>query len=215
MAITQHVSDDLLFAYASGSLDEGASLLVATHLALCPRCRQQNAQIERFGGYMLESLGEEPVSHGLLATVMSKVRTPAAPDEPKSAPADASVPEPLRGYLGGDLDSLNWVTLAPRVHQIRIATGDGRSQARLLRFRSGTSVPVHGHRGRELTLVLTGALCDGAVIFRRGDVAETDERTEHKPYAGDGGDCVCLAITDAPLRFKGLFARALQPLFGI
>ena len=105
--------------------------------------------------------------------------------------------------------------IAPRVHQIQIETADRRSKARLLRFQSGLMVPSHGHNGRELTLVLTGSLCDRDTVLHRGDIAETDERTEHQPYAGPGEDCVCLAVTDAPLRFKGIFARLLQPLFGI
>ena len=32
--IQHHVSDDLLLEYAAGGLDEGSSLLVATHVAL-------------------------------------------------------------------------------------------------------------------------------------------------------------------------------------
>jgi len=75
--------------------------------------------------------------------------------------------------------------------------------------------PSHGHNGRELTLILTGSLCDRDTVLYRGDIAETDERTEHQPFAGPGEDCICLAVTDAPLRFKSMFARLLQPLFGI
>jgi putative transcriptional regulator len=76
-------------------------------------------------------------------------------------------------------------------------------------------VPSHGHNGRELTLILTGSLCDRDTVLYRGDISETDERTEHEPFAGPGQDCICLAVTDAPLRFKSMFARLLQPLFGI
>jgi putative transcriptional regulator len=131
------------------------------------------------------------------------------------AGANAVIPEPLRSYVGGDVQDLKWALLAPRVHQVRIDTPGSRGSARLLRFQSGLSVPAHGHRGRELTLVLTGSLCDRDAVLRRGDITETDEQTEHQPYAGPGEDCICLAVTDAPLRFKSMFARLLQPLFGI
>ncbi len=117
--------------------------------------------------------------------------------------------------MGGDLDELHWRRLAPRVQQIPVRTADGRSKARLLRFQSGLTVPSHGHNGRELTLVLTGSLCDRDSILHRGDIAETDERTEHQPFAGPDEDCICLAVTDAPLRFKSKVARLLQPFFGI
>jgi putative transcriptional regulator len=150
----------------------------------------------------------------VLARLRDEPRAPAS-----SAAATGSInpviPDPLRSYLGGDLQSLHWRMVAPRVHQVQIETADHRSKARLLRFHSGLTVPTHGHDGRELTLVLTGSLCDRDTVLRRCDIAETDERTEHQPYAGPGEDCVCLAVTDAPLRFKGIFARLLQPMFGI
>ena len=38
---TKHLSDALLLDYAAGSLTEGWSLAVATHLALCPACRSR------------------------------------------------------------------------------------------------------------------------------------------------------------------------------
>jgi putative transcriptional regulator len=168
---------------------------------------------------MLDSLPEAPVPMAMMDQVLARVRCESeavtAPSAPSRSAAHFLIPEPLRSYVGGDVDGLNWTRMAPRVHQIQINTPNSRSQARLLRFQSGTTVPAHGHRGRELTLVLTGSLCDRDTILYRGDIAETDERTEHQPHAGTSEDCICLAVTDAPLRFKSMFARLLQPLFGI
>ena len=170
------------------------------------------------GGYLLESLEETPVSPTMMAEVFLHAETP--PPLHLSWPgAIASshplLPAPLGEYVGGDVSQLRWKRLAPKVHQVSIRTDDTRSTARLLRFQSGMTVPSHGHNGRELTLVLSGSLCDRDITLHRGDVAETDERTEHQPFAGAGDDCICLAVTDAPLRFKSIFARILQPFFGI
>ena len=49
-----HPSDALLMAYAAGSLDEGQSLVVATHLQLCPSCRHRLQLMEAVGGVLLE-----------------------------------------------------------------------------------------------------------------------------------------------------------------
>lgn len=218
MKIKFHLSDDLLLRYSAGNLDEASSLLVASHLALCPHCRVRNASADTLGGYMLEALPEAPVSPVMMASVLARVRREAqtaAATTPSRLSANVVIPEPLRSYVGGDLHDLKWIRLAPRVHQIQIDTPSSRSKARLLRFQSGMSVPAHGHRGRELTLVLAGSLCDRDSILYRGDIAETDEHTEHQPHAGSDEDCICLAVTDAPLRFKSMFARLLQPLFGI
>jgi putative transcriptional regulator len=213
-----HVSSDILLSYAAGTLDEASSLLVATHLALCPHCRSRNAAADLLGGYLLESIEEEPVSPVMKDAVLWRIRNeppPQAPVRPAPRAVNAVIPDPLRSYLGHDLDGLQWKRMAPRVHQVLIPTRDRRAKARLLRFKGGQTVPSHGHNGRELTLVLTGSLCDRDTVMYRGDIAETDERTEHQPFAGPEEDCICLAVTDAPLRFKGILARALQPLFGI
>jgi putative transcriptional regulator len=218
VTIKFHISNDILLSYSAGTLDEASSLLVATHLALCPHCRARNSSADALGGYLLDSLEATPVSPTMMASVLSQVRsevTSPEPEAPSGAFTNAIIPDPLRSYLGGDLNDLHWKRLAPRIQQISIDTLDKRSQARLLRFQSGLKVPSHGHNGRELTLVLTGSLCDRDTVLYRGDIAETDERTEHQPFAGSGEDCICLAVTDAPLRFNSMFARLLQPLFGI
>ena len=66
-----------------------------------------------------------------------------------------------------------------------------------------------------MTLVLAGAFSDATGDYRRGDLQEADDSLEHKPHAAPGDDCICLAVTDAPLRFKSVAARLLQPLIGI
>ncbi|ABD05198.1 anti-sigm factor, ChrR [Rhodopseudomonas palustris HaA2] len=219
MTVRHHIGDDLLLSYAAGTLDEASSLLVATHLALCPACRARAAAADDLGGALLDALPAAELSPGLHDAVLARLRA-----EPLAAPAPATplrprseivIPEPLRSYLGGDFETLRWTKLAPRVHQIAIDLPNCRPRARLLRFQAGTRVPAHSHAGRELTLVLSGSLCDRDAVLARGDVAETDEHTEHQPHAGPGDDCICLAVTDAPLRFKGVLARLLQPWFGI
>ena len=218
MSIKYHISNEILLSYSAGTLDEAASLLVATHLALCPHCRSRNNSIDSLGGHMLDSLEETVISPTMMSSVLDRIKSDPLPSKTPTQPqvfTNAIIPEPLRSYVGGDLDTLRWKRVAPRVQQISIETVDSRSRARLLRFQSGLTVPAHGHGGRELTLILTGSLCDRDTVLYRGDIAETDERTEHQPSAGAGEDCICLAVTDAPLQFKSMLARLLQPLFGI
>ena len=76
-------------------------------------------------------------------------------------------------------------------------------------------MPDHGHRGIELTLVLQGAFRDETDRFARGDVEIADEALVHTPTAEEGDPCICLAVTDAPLRFNSLIPRMLQPFLKI
>jgi putative transcriptional regulator len=66
-----------------------------------------------------------------------------------------------------------------------------------------------------LTLVLQGAFADEVDRFGRGDIEIANEDLNHQPIAEMGEDCICLAATDAPLRFNSLLPRLMQPLFRI
>ena len=97
----------------------------------------------------------------------------------------------------------------------QILSADGEGSLRLLYIPPGRAVPEHGHRGLELTLVLQGSFSDAVGHFGAGDVETAEDDIDHQPVAGPGPPCICLAATDAPLRFHALIPRLLQPLFRI
>ena len=100
------------------------------------------------------------------------------------------------------------------IRHVPLKTRGTGATARLLSIGAGKHVPEHGHRGTELTLVLAGALYDRDAWYRRGDVDAADSSVRHRPAAGPEGDCICLAVTDAPLRFETLIPRLLQRFYG-
>ena len=216
MTTSHHVSDDLLVSYEAGTLAEGWSLAVATHLALCPECRQRARDAAAIGGALLDEIEPEPVSEGALDRLLERIEAgPAATQAAPAATGSAVLPEPLRSYVGGDADTLRWKPLGTGAHQILIKTADSETSVRMLRIAAGKPVPEHGHRGTELTVVICGTLIDGEEVFARGDIEIADEGIEHQPFAGPGEDCICLAVTDAPLRFKNLLVRLAQPFLRI
>jgi putative transcriptional regulator len=87
--------------------------------------------------------------------------------------------------------------------------------ARLLRIAPGRSVFDHGHSGSELTLVLKGSYNSQGERYARGDIEVADETVTHRPVAGTEDVCICLAVTDAPLRFDSWIGRLMQPFIGI
>lgn len=217
MTVHHHLTDEIVVAHAAGTLSEGWQLAVETHLALCPHCRRRLAAAEAVGGAMLAAAEPAPTTERSLAAVMARIDDAAAEPAPirVAQPAGASVyPEPLRSYLGS-VEALRWQSLGNGARQLLIRTGDNHTRARLLQIPAGKPMPRHGHRGSELTVVLAGAFRDGDTLFVRGDVETADEDLEHQPIATEDGDCICLAVTDAPLRFNSLIARILQPFFRI
>ena len=218
MSIHHHPDDEFLMAYAAGSLPEAWSLLIATHAALCPQCRSEVGAGEAVGGSLLDDEAAVPMFDSALEATLARIDAPGdsgpAP-EAAAAAGNPVLPQPLRAYAGSDLAGLRWRPLGRGAQHIPLVRGPNGVSARLLKVPAGKPVPEHGHNGLELTMVLSGSFVDGGQRFGPGDVETADETLEHRPEAEPGVDCVCLAVTDAPLRFRGVVARLVQPLIGI
>ena len=221
MNIRHHLSDAFLLDYAAGNLTEGWSLAVASHLALCPDCRRRLSAMEGAAGALFEKIDVDKNDPGDSWERMKERLGGLQAIEIKPAPAprkpDARMvlPEPLRSYVGGDLHDLKWRALGRGAYQIMIETGDAATQVRLLKIPAGKPVPEHTHEGRELTLVLAGSFEDGSSVFARGDIEEADDTLLHTPKATEGEDCICLAVTEAPLKFTSWIVRLMQPILKI
>jgi putative transcriptional regulator len=119
------------------------------------------------------------------------------------------LPGPLQDYVGGDLDAIRWKPVGMGVKQAILPTSK-EATARLLFIPAGTAMPDHGHQGTEMTMVLQGAFQDDDEYFARGDVEIADSDVHHTPVADIHEDCICLAVTDAPLQFDGLLPKIAQ-----
>jgi len=113
--------------------------------------------------------------------------------------------------VGGGLDAIAWKPVGMGARQAILKTSS-EATARLLHIPAGVAIPDHSHTGREMTLVLQGAFHDGHERFARGDVEAADDHVTHTPVADGGVDCICLAVTDAPLQFKGWLPRMIGRL---
>ncbi|WP_180901871.1 ChrR family anti-sigma-E factor [Martelella soudanensis] len=221
--IHHHISEALLLEYAAGSLEEGWSLAVATHLALCPHCRAKLRLMEAAGGALIEEAAPETAGvseDASWAALVDRLKTADVDTGVAAKPASAAsgallIPEPLRSYVGGSLKDAPWRRLGLYAHQAQIATEDEDIQVRLLRVDAGKPLPEHSHGGRELTLVLSGSFTAEGQVYGPGDFEEEDDETVHSPVVGPESECICLVVTDAPLRFQSRLMRMLQPLLGI
>ena len=214
-----HPSESFLLDYAAGSAPEPIGLLVASHLTLCPACRREVEQLERLGGALLEELHPEPVGQHALAHLFARIEQGEAEQAPEPRPRHENVPasdlpRPLLDYVGTSLDDPSWRRFGP-IAEVKLLKDFGDFTTRLLRVEAGKAIPSHIHSGRELTLVLRGGFSDLNGRYRRGDVAQEEPQTAHRPLADEGEDCLCLVVTDAPLRLTGFLGRLLHPFFRI
>jgi len=197
---SHHPDDSLLLEYAAGSLGEAKALLVATHLALCPACRNAVRSGEAAGAVLAFSDSEAEAA-GVPPDVSGEAieRGPSA----VMSPALLGLPEPLRGYLGVPVSELVWTTVGLGMKAYVLPEFRGRMSVRMLAVPPGRRMPRHTHEGEELTLVLQGGFRDAASAYGRGDVATAGPHVDHQPHADAGETCICLAVEDAPLRFTG------------
>ncbi len=231
MTINHHPDDATLLSYAAGSLCESFEILVACHMQQCPQCRQRVSEAECVGAALLEDI--EPVVPAgrdrMLAFLDSEARldrdallkredSPATLQTPQPVFTDGlsrchQVPEPLDALLHGDDGAVAWRRLVPGIQQVRLPTAD--QGLRLLKIAPGISIPLHTHKGSELTLILQGSYSDEVGRFQPGDVADLDVDVEHQPITDGRQPCICLIATDAPLVFHGLLPKLLQPFTGL
>ncbi|MGH1329752.1 MAG: ChrR family anti-sigma-E factor [Paracoccaceae bacterium] len=209
-AINHHTPDALLAAYAAGSLPAPYELVIAAHISLCVECRAALEAHHAAGGIVLEETAGAPLSVGLKTSVLDLLDAPVT-DKPAAARAGI-YPGPVMEALKGQPP--RWKSLGLGVRQSILSDGHEGS-VRLLYIPGGQAVPDHSHNGLELTLVLQGSFSDETGRFGVGDLEIADESLEHTPMADPGAPCICLAATDAPLRFRSFIPRLLQPIFRI
>jgi len=197
-------------AYSAGTLPEAFNLIVATHLSMCDTCRADAQAYDAVGGALMNKV-DTGMTADALAKALARLDDPIETQAPApiAHTARSSLPEPLLSYVGGDLDSVRWRPVGMGVKQAILPTSRGAT-ARLLCIPAGAAMPDHGHHGKEMTLVIQGAFHDEGDYFARGDVEVAGSDVQHIPVADIHEDCICLAVTDAPLRFAGFLPRILQ-----
>lgn len=212
MSIRHHISDQLLMAYSSGQLPEAFNLVMAVHLSMCDDCRARLGAYDALGGVLLDDCDGTTMADDSFAATLAKLTQVVPAARPKQT--SKTTPAPLIDYIGGDLSAVKWRSIGMGVRQAILPTDKGAS-ARLLYIPAGQKIPDHGHRGTELTLVLQGAFRDETDRFGPGDLEIANEDLNHQPVAEAGEACICLAATDAPLRFNGLLPRLAQSFLRI
>ena len=211
-----HSFDDILLRHAAGALDAGFSLLVETHLEMCPAAREVHAQFEALGGVLLEEIAPAEVESAALTKALialdgeevpvrrEATHSPARPAMPKGFTLPAVL---ARQEIGP------WRWIAPGVRSAHIAlSSSSSSRAFLIEIAPGVRVPKHGHESDELTCVLRGSFRDGDARYCEGDVSRVDADIEHDILVDSDVPCLCLIAMEGRTRPSGWFGRLYQKL---
>lgn len=214
MITANTIQDEWLLSYAAGAISPARSLLVASHTSFHDDLQEKVADAEAIGGAMLEAMNaDDDVDPRVLERLLDRLgEKPAEIPTPR---ANSIFPAPLAEFVGADESSLKWRFMGPGVSHVRLWDGPNDERLWLLRARGGMQMPEHGHSGDEWTLVLKGAFETSLGRFGVGDMDVADDAVEHQPLIEPHEECICLVLTDGPLRFKSLAARAVQPFIGL
>jgi putative transcriptional regulator len=213
---THHPSEETLLRHAAGTLAAGPSLVVAAHLSGCAQCRAAVRLGEAIGGVLLADSPPAPMAADALDRALARLDEAVSIIRHPSPVSELAPGVPMPAILRGLTDGA-WRWAAPGIGRIRLpvpGTAPGE-RVYLLRVAPGSTLPEHGHRGLEITCVLSGRFRDATGSYGPGDVAEMDAGADHQPVAEAGEACICLIATQGRLRMRGLLARALQPLVGV
>lgn len=214
------LGEEWLAGLASGTLSEGEAVFTRTCLSLMPDGAERLSLARAMGGALLEEAPAaliRPDTRKALLAALDETEMEEAPAPAPQAPQrkDAVMPDVLQDFAGGGIEEMDWSFLGPGMKKTRLWKNADGQTLWMLRAKPGVQIPEHTHEGTELTLVLKGSFADASGTYRRGDVEESDGTHTHDLVIGPGEECICLALTDSPLKFKGWIARLIQPFVGL
>lgn len=219
MAITHYPDPATLMTCSAGSTPEALCAVVASHLALCPKSMEELGKLESIGIALFNELqpvamksnakSVEPMRcEPVASTALPMLKAVASSKEPVSG----DIPAPLVDLLGPNLADLAWEPLSAGMRHFNIqlsaaAAGD----LRLVELSPGRTIPEHGSKGEQYTVVLTGGCTELANgnerDLRKGDFVELEDDDRHAFTAGDAG-CTLLIGGEGPPNYVSLLRQA-------
>jgi len=221
-----HPSDNLLVEYASGTLDWGLSIMVSAHLSTCAECRHKVRNLNCVGGAMISSSPSSSVDDQSFAKVMERIRAHSTMVKEQLKPqaldtviSDTTLSEskavegipPVLQKLLPQNKRLTWKRVSSSLHESQLQTGQNKYKLCFHKIKRGGKVVEHDHRGVEVTLVLKGSFSDEKATYIPGDFLVRQPGEVHRPIATQNKDCLCISLTDAPVKITGLLGKLINP----
>lgn len=196
-----HPPGEILLDFAGGRCDRPRRALIEAHLALCPACRGDIAEVSCAGGLLIDTMEvSSPPAH-VLAGVLHQIDSLRAPSQPTP---EIQLPPGVLAELSPKV-SLAWRSRTLRGGRIALLAKDpgGASGLYLSYMPGGRVFPSHGHTGAEETVVLSGGYTDGELHVEEGDWVSARLGAEHAPVVDPGEGCWILTRLEGRVRFSG------------
>jgi len=218
-------------AYASGRLSPARHAIIAWQSKTSPDVKSDIAFQDYIAAHLMPESQDVPLSSDFFDRLETRLNGDGADDWRVEDIQTLSMPtlsKLERGEQDGEaspkslsqdyLARLKWKTLVPGVSMSHVMGPEKAKDGERLFFlkvKGGMKMPVHSHNGEEWTLVLQGGYNVGETQYNCGDLHISNDNDEHAPHIHPGQDCICLVMTEGPLKMQGWLPRLLQPVIGI
>ncbi len=218
--IENHPTSEMLLNYAMGNTKEAESLIIASHITYCSKCKAEVAKYESMGGFYLNNHEELNVSKSLWDNLLNKVDGLEQEETPPANYVDHKVrtglcnesiriPSFLHNYLEHS-DTKNWNSTINNVKYFNLKFADDTYKGKMLEIPPGRSMPKHSHEGLEATMVFHGGYSDESGNYHTGDIVICNGDEAHSPISSKDTGCLCLVIYSGSLKFKGILGSILN-----
>ena len=159
--IKHHLNEDVLMAYAAGTLPEAFNLIVAAHVSLCDTCRAAAESYDAVGGALLETDNSVELSAGSLDATLALIAQ-GAPRADQTHPARrAFCPDRCRIMLAVIWTRSNGGPVGMGVETGDFADDFGCHGRGCCIFPPAARCPITGTRAWNLRWCCKGAFQDG------------------------------------------------------
>lgn len=211
--IKNHPADELLASFSAASLPLSQALCVSAHLEHCDDCTQKLQRLNQVGSELMHQLKPSPPASDLKEKLLDQLDDITQDVETiRRNPASTSIPRCLQQFVKAGYDELSWNRISLDIRSYELCRDQNDARVELLRIKPGGTSSTHTHMGDEYTVVLEGGFSDEAGLYRKGDFLVRNASHRHTPVATSDRECICLAVTEAPIQLTGFFGRLLNPL---
>lgn len=211
--ITHHPKHELLQAFVNGELPASLSIAVAAHIEMCPTCTGAVEKLTVQAAQQVFSLAQDDATLED-NTFLSMIDDITGDD---SLASMSLVNAPLITFNGKEttlprafiqVPLKNWNKLGD-VSRSRLDLNEEPLRSSLISISPQGDVPMHTHKGFELTLLLEGSFSDELGEYHAGDFIWLDNQHTHHPITENG--CLCYTVSNDALHFTQGLNKLLNP----
>ena len=220
-------SQELLFEYAAGVLDEARRFMIDAHMQMSEHCKKDVELCEDLGGYLLvKDCGQAKMANDARDKMMAMLDKEVCQESKvcddaqgqcmytvamlKSLGLSGELIEYLEQSCRSGCHPSGWSKWNKKIKFMPVDAACSQSKIRLVRIAAGTQVPKHSHNGDEMTLVIKGHLADEYGEYGPGDLVVRQDGEMHAPKVSDEEDFICLSLTYHPVKMKCMFRRVFN-----